>query len=187
MIFRLFWLFFKLGFLSIGGGYPMLSLIYSMGQTDVGLTGQEFKDMAALELLASGPIALNSSTYIGYIKAGIPGALIATLGVCLPSVILTTILAYFLTKFKDSKYMKKFIMGIKISCAGVLISTAFTLGKDAFMKADHVSLSNAEMFVQAVSWPTFLVFSVVFLALIKFKNGAVPMILVAAVLGVFIL
>ena len=187
MIFRLFWLFFKLGFLSIGGGYPMLNLIYEMGQTDVGLTELEFTDMAALELLASGPIALNSSTYIGYIKAGIPGALIATLGICLPSVILTTILAYFLKRFKDSKYIKKFIMGIKISCAGILVSTAFTLGKGAFLKSDHPQIIGADTFSQIVYWPALFIFGIVFIVLLKFKNGAVPMILLAALLGVFIL
>ena len=81
----LFILFFKIGITSFGGGYGMLSMMLDEGSKMVGLTVNEFADMTALDLICPGTVALNSATYIGYIKGGfigmvlaIPSALIGT-------------------------------------------------------------------------------------------------------------
>lgn len=186
MILRLFWLFFKLGFLSIGGGYPMLTLIFQMGQTEVGLTAGEFADMSALELLASGPVAINSATYVGFIKGGILGAAIATLAVCLPCFILTTILMFFLQKFRENRYIQKFIEGIKIACAGILFTTVVSLGKTILLTTADLQtiLSNP---LEAVRWLYFLIFIVILVCLVRFRKNAIAMILVSAVLGILLL
>ena len=75
----LFLMFLKIGFTSFGGGYGMMSMILDEGIARVGLTTAEFADMAALDLLCSGPVAVNAATYIGYIKGGWLGALLATM------------------------------------------------------------------------------------------------------------
>lgn len=84
---KLFFMFLKIGFLSFGGGYPMMAFIYEEGQRLVGLTSGEFADMLALELLSSGPVAINGATYVGYIKGGMIGSILSTIGVCIPSFI----------------------------------------------------------------------------------------------------
>ena len=61
----LFLMFLKIGFTSFGGGYGMMSMILDEGIARVGLTTAEFADMAALDLLCSGPVAVNAATYIG--------------------------------------------------------------------------------------------------------------------------
>ena len=79
----LFLLFLKVGITCFGGGYGMMSMILDEGAKKVGLTAEEFADMNALDLISSGPIALNSSTFVGYIKGGVPGSVFATLGLIL--------------------------------------------------------------------------------------------------------
>jgi len=181
---KIFWCFIKLGFLSFGGGYPMLSLIMEIATKDVGLTAQEFADMTALELLASGPVALNSATYIGFIKGGFAGATVATLGLIIPSLILASALYYFLSKFQKNKYVQKFIQAIKFSCAGVLLTTAFTLSENILL---YSGVQWNQSFFEYVNWFAILIFVIACVVLMKFKKNAIMVIVGAGILGLFLL
>lgn len=181
MLSALFFFFLKLGFVSVGGGYPMLAFIMQEGQVAVGLTAQEFADMAALELLASGPVAINSATYIGFIKAGFPGALIATLAVCLPSFILTTILYAFLSRFKVNRYVQGFLSAVKIACGGVLLATALSLGQTILLLDNSLSQVIADPSV--VQWAGVAICFICIIAIGKFKANPIIMIFVAAAFG----
>ena len=182
MYLRLFLLFLKLGFLSIGGGYPMMSLIYEQGSAAVGLTSAQFADMTALELLASGPIAINGATYIGYIKGGFGGSVIATLGVCIPPFILTTIVYFFLSRFQKSQYIQGFLSAIKVACGGILITTACILGQNIFF-SDKGIRDIIQFPFQNVQWFGLLIFALCLTALYKFKANPIHIILGAGLLG----
>ncbi len=182
MLIKLFWLFVRLGFLSIGGGYPMMALILQEGEAAVGLTSAEFADMAALELLASGPIALNAATYIGYIKAGILGSLVATAGACVPPFVLTTVLYYFLNKYRENKYVKAFLEAIKVACGGVLLTTAFTLGRQVLL-GGHGLAEVAAAPLALVSWGGVIICGLCLLASLKWKTNPVFLVLGSAVAG----
>ncbi len=186
MLLRLFWLFLKLAFLSFGGGYPMMALILEMGEADVGLTAAEFADMAALELLASGPIALNAATYIGYIKAGVLGSLVATAGVCLPPFALAGTLFYFVDRFRQNEYMEGFLTAIKLACGGILVTTVWTLSREILLGG----LPLAEVAANpagSIQWFGLLIIGICLLAILRFKVNPIIMILVAAGLGVLLL
>lgn len=183
MLAKLFLLFMKLSFLSIGGGYPMMALILQEGQAAVGLTATEFADMAALELLASGPIALNAATYIGYIKAGFSGALVATAGVCVAPIVLTTILYYFLQKFQHNRYMQAFIKAIVAGSAGLLLATAVTLGRNIFFH----DATLAEVMQQPgtlISWSGLVIMAGCLIAGLRFRMNPIALVLGSGVLGV---
>lgn len=186
MLLSLFLFFLKLGFISVGGGYPMMSFIMQEGQAAVGLTASEFADMTALELLASGPIAVNAATYIGYIKAGFWGSAVATAGVCIPSFILTTILYAFLSRFKENRYVQGFLNAIKVACAGVLFTTALTLGKNILLLTDSLSDITAHPLIM-VSWVSVLIVALSVVAIRKFKLNPIMVILGAGVIGAFML
>lgn len=186
MLLALFLFFLKLGFISFGGGYPMMSFILQEGQLAVGLTTQEFADMTALELLASGPIAINAATYIGFIKAGLPGAFIATIGVCLPSFILTAILYSVLTHFKENKYVQGSIDAIKIACGGILITASLTLAQNILVYTDNLQEIAADI-TNNIQWGGILIAVICVVAIKKFKANPIAMILVSAVLGIFLL
>lgn len=186
MILSLFLFFLKLGFVSVGGGYPMMAFILQGGRAAVGLTAHEFADMTALELLASGPIAINAATYIGYIKAGMAGAIGATLGVCMPSFILTTLLFAFLKRFKDNKYVQGFLGAIKVACAGVLITTALTLARDILLRAGSLPAAIKAP-LSGISWGSVLIVVLSIIAILKYKVNPIAVIFGAALIGAVLL
>ncbi|WFA07797.1 chromate transporter [Tissierella sp. Yu-01] len=173
---KLFFMFIKIGFLSFGGGYPMMALIYEEGQRLLDLTSGEFADMLALELLSSGPVAINGATYIGYIKGGIIGSIIATIGVCVPSFILVSIVYFFLSKFYENPYIQGFLTAIKISCAGILLATALNLARGIFFLESG-----------SVAWVGILIWFAGLISLVKYKVNAIQFIFAAAILGVILL
>ena len=101
MIFLLLCLeFAKIGLFSFGGGYAALPLIQNqIIDLHQWMNLSEFSDLITISQMTPGPIAINSATFVGIKIAGIPGAIVATLGCILPSCILITILAYFYLKY----------------------------------------------------------------------------------------
>lgn len=99
----LFTIFFKIGLFGFGGGLAMLPLIFQSVQTFGIMSSQEFSNLVALSQVTPGPMAVNAATYVGFNYAGIPGAMVATLGVCLPAFILMIIVFKFIQRFNDSK------------------------------------------------------------------------------------
>ena len=89
---QLFWSFIQIGMFSFGGGYAAMPLIQGQVVTDHGwLTMSEFTDLITISQMTPGPIAVNSATFVGLKIAGIPGAVVATLGCILPSCIIVTV------------------------------------------------------------------------------------------------
>ncbi|MDL2327305.1 chromate transporter [Ruminococcaceae bacterium OttesenSCG-928-A11] len=178
-------MFTKLGFLSFGGGYPMMALILQEGQAAVGLTVAEFADMTALELMASGPIAINAATYIGFLKAGILGAAVATAGVCVSPFVLTTILYFFLQKFKENRYVQAFMSAVVATSGGILLATAASLGHSIlFGGASVVQIVHNPSGV--VSWVGIVIVAGCLVAGIRFKVNSIILVLASGALGIFI-
>ena len=92
---ELFWSFFQVGLFSIGGGYAAMPLIQDQ-VVDIHpwLTMTGFADIMAIAEMTPGPIALNAATFVGIQVAGLPGALIATIGCIFPSCVIVMTLAY---------------------------------------------------------------------------------------------
>ena len=140
---ELFWIFFKIGAFTLGGGYAILPLI----QDDVvdfhkWLNIQQFTDIVAISQVTPGPISLNSATYVGYLvrnKAGIWNGILAgtivTIGLILPSVIVMTFFSKFYLKFQDNKYIDNAFAGLKIVVVGLILAAAILLiDKNNFIK-----------------------------------------------------
>ena len=86
---ELFWSFFQIGLFSFGGGYASLPLIqHQVVELHPWLTMTQFSDIITISQMTPGPVAINSATFVGIQIAGLPGAIIATLGCTLPSCII---------------------------------------------------------------------------------------------------
>ena len=99
---ELFLSFLQIGLFSFGGGYAAMPLI--QGQVVNGhhwLSMTEFTDLITISQMTPGPIAVNSATFVGIRIAGIPGALVATLGCILPSCLIVTLIASFYLKYRN--------------------------------------------------------------------------------------
>ena len=104
MIFaKLFWAFFKIGAVGFGGGMAIVGMIYDTIRGFVSMTPSQYADIVAIAQVTPGPVAVNTATYVGYQTAGMPGSLVATLGVATPAFILVAIVASMIDRYKQSR------------------------------------------------------------------------------------
>lgn len=120
----LFLTFAKIGMFTFGGGYAMLSVIeYNCVERKQWITHDEMMNVTVIAESTPGPIAINCATFTGYKKAGLPGALAATLGMVLPSFVIIYLISMFLDNFLELTVIANAFRGIKIA-VGILIVDA---------------------------------------------------------------
>lgn len=120
----LFLSFAKIGLFTFGGGYAMISLIENdCVEKRKWITHDEMMDVTVIAESTPGPIAINCATYVGYKKGRLPGAIIATLGMVLPSFIIIFLISKFFDKFLEIAWIANAFRGIKIA-VGILIVDA---------------------------------------------------------------
>ena len=117
---RLYWEFFKTGLFAVGGGMATLPFLKDIGETTGWYTYSDLMNMLAVSESTPGPIGINMATYVGFTVAGIPGALIATIGEITPSIIVILIVAAMLKKFRDSKYVNNAFYGLRPASTGLI-------------------------------------------------------------------
>lgn len=120
----LFFTFFKIGLFTFGGGYAMIALLEEeFIQRRKWLDKDEFLDMAAIAESTPGPVAINSATYLGYKLAKVPGAVTATVAVCLPSFLIIYAISLFFEQFTQLTVIANAFKGIQV-CVIYLIFSA---------------------------------------------------------------
>lgn len=178
MIITLILAFLKIGFLGFGGGYAMLSLIYAES-AHLGLSAAQFADLNALDGLIPGPIAINSATYIGQLTAGFPGALAATLTVCVPSLVIVPLYLHFEHRIKNNWGLSAILRGIKPASAGLVLAVAVTLALTTIGGVDTLGqIAKAQL-----NWANLLVLVIVLLMDAKWHLNPVFSILIAGLIG----
>jgi chromate transporter len=126
----LVWTFFKLGCITFGGGYAMLPIIErELVQHKGWATIDEVVDYFAIGQVTPGIIAVNVSTFIGYKKAGVLGGIFTTLGFILPSLVIITIIAAFLTNFADILLVQHAFAGIRVAVGALILDAVIKLFK----------------------------------------------------------
>ena len=116
----LFLTFLKIGAFTFGGGYAMLPLIQAEVVRHGWMSLEELVNFVAVSESTPGPFAINISTYVGTSTAGIPGALCATLGVSLPSIIVILIVARVYDKFRRSRIVEGCLGGLRPATVGLI-------------------------------------------------------------------
>ena len=121
---ELFLTFMKIGLFTFGGGYAMISLIEDICvEKKKWLTHDQMMNVTIVAESTPGPIAINCATYVGYLKNGFPGAVVATLGVVIPSFIIIYVISMFLDNFLEITLIANAFKGIKLA-VGLLILNA---------------------------------------------------------------
>lgn len=125
---QLLWSFIQIGLFSIGGGYAALPLIqHQVVELHPWLTLTQFADIMAIAEMTPGPIAINSATFVGIQVAGIPGALVATLGCILPSCVIVTLLAYVYYRYKGLDVVQGILAGLRPAVIAMIASAGLSL------------------------------------------------------------
>lgn len=128
ILLELFLTFAKIGLFTFGGGYAMISLIENnCVEKKKWFTHDEMMDMTVIAESTPGPIAINCATFIGFKQAGFIGALIATLGVALPSFIIIYAISVFFDQFLEIAIIANAFKGIKIAVGILILDTAITM------------------------------------------------------------
>ena len=119
---RLFYEFFKTGLFAIGGGLATLPFLSDMADRTGWFTQAQLADMLAVSESTPGPVGVNMATYVGFETGGILGAVVATLGLVAPSVIVILIIASFLKTFRNNKYVDAAFYGLRPASTAMVAS-----------------------------------------------------------------
>lgn len=132
---RLFYEFFKTGLFAVGGGMATIPFLYSMADATGWFTRMDVDNMIAVGESTPGPIGVNMATYVGYITGGsvggtpfaILGAVVATLGLITPSIIVILIIASFLKSFRDNRYVDSAFYGLRPASTGLIAAAGLSV------------------------------------------------------------
>ncbi len=125
---ELFWSFFKIGLFSIGGGYAAMPLIQSqVVDLNEWLTISQFADIMTIAEMTPGPIAINSATFVGIQIAGLPGAIVATVGCVFPSCMIVMTLAYVYYRFRGLNMVQGILAGLRPAVVAMIASAGISL------------------------------------------------------------
>ena len=137
----LFLAFAKVGVCTFGGGYAMLPILQrEIVEKRQWATNEELMDYYAIGQCTPGIIAVNTATFIGGKRKGVPGALLATLGVVTPSVIIITIIAAFVKNFQHIEAVQWAFEGIRAAVVALIASAVLKLGKKTLVDVGAVAI-----------------------------------------------
>lgn len=125
---QLFWTFFKIGLFTIGGGHAMIPLIMEELVAEGWLEQEVLLDFIAISESTPGPFAVNIATYAGQEVAGVGGAIMCTLGVVLPSLIIIILIAKFFSRYMNRPVVQEVFDHVSGSVTGLLFSVVLTVG-----------------------------------------------------------
>ncbi len=180
---KLFLNFLMIGCLSFGGGYGMISLVRETVLKNGWLTEDEFLNFIAVSESTPGPLAVNMATFIGSSQGGIPGSLLATLGVVLPSFFIILLIASVLKNLMKYPAVCAFLSGVRPCVVAMILATALTMALSNLF--GFSSLGDAV----TPDWKALLVFAiligthVLFQKIRKTAPSPILMIVFSAVLG----
>ncbi len=125
---ELFLVYLQIGAFAFGGGYAAMPLIQTLVVEGKGwLTMSEFADLTTIAEMTPGPIAVNSATFVGQKMAGLPGAIICTLGCILPSLVIVLFLAYLYKKYSNLAIVKTVLGQLRPAVVAMIASAGMTI------------------------------------------------------------
>lgn len=127
ILFELFYTFFLIGLFTFGGGYAMIPMIQEQVVNKGWISEAALTDFIAISEATPGPFAINIATFVGNSVGNVGGALLATLGVILPSLIIIIIIAAILKRFIKNRFVQGALKYVKPVVLGLILSTAITI------------------------------------------------------------
>lgn len=175
--FELYWAFFRIGGLTFGGGLSMLPMLkYELVEKKKWVSEEQLLDCYAVGQCTPGIIAVNTATYVGYLKKGLAGAIWGTAGMITPSILMITTLCLFLNNFMDNVWVQHALMGIKGVVCALMLGTVISLAKKSLVSPLCVVIGVIAMILAMFTdIPTVLIVVVAAIAGIlyeKVKGGA---------------
>lgn len=180
---QLFWTFLKIGLFSIGGGYAIIPLIQEQVVHQQGwLTEKTFTDIITISQMTPGPLAVNTSTFVGMQIDGVPGAIVATIGCILGGCVISISLYQFFQKHHESLYVSSALKSLKASSVGLIMSAGFTILLLTFFESSDLSTIG----LAAFDWQAAILFAISLILLRKFKPNPILLMVITGFIGFFL-
>ena len=180
----LFLTFLKIGAVSFGGGYAMISLIRESALANGWLTEEELLNMIAVAESTPGPIAVNMATFVGSSEGGLFGSLLATLGVVLPSFIVILIIASLMQNITKYAGVKAFLGGIRPCVVGLILATAVIMLLRCSLNVAAIGDAVSVDYMGIVIFAILIAIAIGAKLLFRKKPSPIVMILISAGLGI---
>lgn len=181
---RLFFEFFKTGLFAVGGGMATIPFLYDMSDATGWFTHGDLANMIAVGESTPGPIGVNMATYVGFVTGmgqgslltAVLAAVIATLGLITPSVIIILIIAAFLKSFRDSKYVNNAFYGLRPASTGLIAAAGLTV------VISNLFFADAGLSLAAINWKGWILAVTLWVLTNKVKKtkGLHPIIFIGA-------
>lgn len=157
---QLFWLFFKIGPSTFGGGYAMIPVLErEMVEKRGWISRQEMNDLMSLAGSAPGGVGVNASAFIGYRIGKVPGAVAATVGITLPTFLIVFILSSIYSVFQHEPKVQAAMKGIHGAIIGLIAVAAYNMAKNALFDRTTITIAAVSLIVLMVTSinPTFMI------------------------------
>ncbi len=173
VLLELYWSFLKIGFTSFGG-LSMIPLITREVLSHGWMNVSQVNDIVAIAEMTPGPLGFNCATFAGIQAAGLPGAVMANLGVMTPTLTLTALAAAFFMRFRESSIMERIMSGVRPACTGMVLGVLVSLSASNYFTAGGVDL------------PAVAIALLDALLIMKFKLDVPKVLMISALLGLLL-
>ena len=163
----LFYEFFKIGLFAIGGGLVTVPFLFDLAEVYPWFDAKDLADMIAISESTPGPLGVNMATYAGFKAASIGGAIVATLGLVTPSVIIIMLISKLLKKFRDNIWVDSVLSGIRPAVIALILFAGLEVAK-----------------LTIIDWKTLLMFALFWCAIHFYKKSPIFYIVISAVVGI---
>ncbi|MCR5761512.1 MAG: chromate transporter [Sphaerochaetaceae bacterium] len=142
----LFWEFFKAGLFAVGGGMATIPFLFDIGEKTGWFTAAELADMIAVSESTPGPIGVNMATFVGTRVAGIPGGVIATAGLVLPSLIVVLLVITLLNKVYKMASVQTVFSFLRACTVGLIANALAQVAMLTFFDGKNVLIIPLVLF-----------------------------------------
>ena len=180
----LYFIFFKIGLFTVGGGLAAIPLIQEEVIARGWLSTIDFANMIAISESTPGPIGVNVATFVGFSQYGALGSIIATLGIVSPSIIIIMIISHYLRKFKENKYVKGMFVGLRPAVVGIILVAAYFIAKVALV--DIPLYEATDTLVDLFNIKAIIMFFIFLYASNKWDHHPITYLALSGIIGILI-
>ena len=181
-ILRLIVEFFKTGLFAVGGGLATLPFLYEMGEKTGWFNAQDVLNLLAVSESTPGPIGVNMSTYVGFITAGIPGAVIASLSLAAPCILVILLVIRVLDKFKGSPLVDGIFKALRPASIGMITAALIGVVEESLLILPNWAGMNTILSI--FNWKGIVLAVVLWFVMKKWKTHPIAYIAIAAAAGI---
>ena len=174
--------FFKTGLFAVGGGLATLPFLYEMGEKTGWFGAQDVLNLLAVSESTPGPIGINMSTYVGFITSGVPGAILASLALTAPCIIVILLVIRVLDKFKGSPLVDGIFKALRPASIGMITAALIGVVKESLLILPNWAGMNTILSI--FNWNSIALAVVLWFIMKKWKTHPIAYIGIAAVAGI---